>query len=167
MTRGNQTLWTRCPLPRPDSAAVALWAGAPETVAELSVMRRQLRTALLGDGRPGGADDVGRDDVEQDDVERLLLVFEELASNGLRHGRPPVLVTVVATGTGWLLDVTDAAVDHAPAPAVGRDAAAGGLGLYLVARLCSAHGWLVEHDRKHAWAHIDFPAADQPSGSAA
>jgi signal transduction histidine kinase len=89
-------------------------------------------------------------------AERLELVFEELVSNGLRHGGGRVEVTVSATGTGWLLEVVDAAGATPPTPAVDRDAAFGGLGLYLVARLSSAHGWTpAATDRKLVWAHVD------------
>ena len=52
----------------------------------------------------------------------------------------------------WLLDVSDAAVDRPPTPAIDRDAAQGGLGLYLIAQMCSAHGWTVDEERKHVWA---------------
>jgi hypothetical protein len=38
--------------------------------------------------------------------------------------------------------------------AVGRDPAQGGLGLQLVDRLCDSHGWLVDAERKHVWAHL-------------
>ena len=94
-----------------------------------------------------------------DAVEAVLLAFEELASNGLRHGRPPVHVTVTAAGAGWLLEVSDAAADRPPTPAVGRDPVHGGLGLHLVARLCTAHGWIPRNGRKHVWAHV-APTAD-------
>jgi signal transduction histidine kinase len=95
-------------------------------------------------------------------AERLELVFEELVSNGLRHGGGRVEVTVSATGTGWLLEVLDTAGTTPPTPAIGRDAAHGGLGLYLVARLSSDHGWTPNGtDRKLVWAHVDgSPPAD-------
>jgi signal transduction histidine kinase len=97
---------------------------------------------------------VGRPSAEA--AERLELVFEELVSNGLRHGRGRIEVTVTATGTGWLLEVVDGAGSTPPTPAIDRDAALGGLGLYLVARLSSAHGWTpAGADRKLVWAHVD------------
>jgi hypothetical protein len=62
-------------------------------------------------------------------VEQLLLAFEELSSNALRHGRHRVRVEVIAADGFRLLDVSDAAIDQPPLPAVGRDAAYGEWGL--------------------------------------
>jgi len=109
----------------------------------------KLRVALSHGGRPAAATD--------DDLDRLLLAFEELVSNGLRHGRAPVEAAVTTSETGWLLEVSDGAGDSGPVPAVGRDAALGGLGLYLVAQLCGSHGWSTQDDgRKIVWARLDF-----------
>ena len=113
---------------------------------DLAVLRRRLRRDAAAGFAPLGADD--------DDVEWLLLTFEELSSNALKHGHPPARVAVTLTATGWLVDVSDAAPDRPPTPAVGRDAALGGLGLYLVARLCDGHGWLIEDGRKRVWANL-------------
>jgi hypothetical protein len=85
-------------------------------------------------------------------AEQLILAFDELASNALRHGESPVVATVVAGSGGWLLDVSDRAPEVMPAPAVDRDPAQGGLGLHLVARLSVAHGWYVDGSCKHVWA---------------
>ena len=71
-------------------------------------------------------------------------------------------VVVTTTDRGWLIDVSDAATDRPPTLAVGRDAAQGGLGLYLVARLSAAHGWMVQDDRKHVWARIDYASCAAP-----
>jgi signal transduction histidine kinase len=131
----------------------------PAASADLTAHRLQLAAALRGANRPRVADEGA--------VERLLLAFEELASNALRHGRRPVRVEVTAADGFWLLDVSDAAVDHPPTPAVGRDAAHGGMGLYLVASICTAHGWFVEHGRKHAWGCIDYSRAEARDPSAA
>jgi two-component sensor histidine kinase len=138
--------------PPPDVAPGASWRGAPSTAAELTALRGQLHTALRDGPLAIGAD--------ADAVETVLLAFKELASNGLRHGRPPVHVTVIATGAGWLLEVSDAADDRPPTPAVGRDPVHGGLGLHLVARLCTAHGWMSRNGRKHVWAHVAPALAD-------
>jgi signal transduction histidine kinase len=48
------------------------------------------------------------------DLAELLRVFEELASNALRHGRPPVRVVVAPIPIGWLIDVSDTAAEKPP-----------------------------------------------------
>ena len=63
-----------------------------------------------------------------------------------------------ATGAGWLLVVSDASTERPPSPAVDRDPATGGLGLYLVARLATAHGWIAASGRKHVWACLRHAA---------
>jgi anti-sigma regulatory factor (Ser/Thr protein kinase) len=135
--------WT--PQPPPDSStATRTWNWAITRPAQLTSARSQLRADLSPDRLPAGAD--------LDDVDRLLLAFEELASNGLRHGGPPVDVHVAEFPSGWLIDVTDARLDCSPVPAVGRDPALGGLGLHLIARLSARFGWAVVGARKHVWA---------------
>src|SRR3954467_2710391 len=104
----------------------------PVTPADLTAHRKQLAAALHDRARPPGADEGA--------VERLLPVFEELVSNALRHGHAPVRAEVTTFDQFWLIDVTDAAADRPPTPAVGRAAAHGGLGLYLVAHRCGAPG---------------------------
>src|SRR4029453_10036401 len=99
--------------------------------------------AQLPDARAGlrcRVDDFGLADADAA-AERLVLAFDELASNALRHGESPVVATVVAGSGGWLIDVSDRATESMPAPAIGRDPAQGGLGLHMVARLSVAHGW--------------------------
>lgn len=147
----SDPLWPRRSPPAAESADVWVWTGEPATPGELTRLRGRLR-ADLGDGSGPAA-------TRPEEIERLLLVFEELASNGLRHGEPPVRVMVTTVGSGWLLEVSDGSIDRPPEPAVGRDAAAGGLGLYLVARLSAAHGWTSRGGRKHVWAHIEAAPA--------
>jgi anti-sigma regulatory factor (Ser/Thr protein kinase) len=141
------TLWGHRPPPPVHRRATSTWAWELRLIADVTAARARLRAEVTRDAGPAG--------LPEDDVQRLLLSFEELASNGLRHGRGPVRVSVVSTGDGWLVDVSDAAVDRPPTPAIGRDAADGGLGLYLVARLSAAHGWTVRGPRKHVWTLIE------------
>jgi hypothetical protein len=154
----SEALWAQRarPVPGPGASTAGRWE--PATLADPTADRLQLAAALHDGARPGG--------VEEGAVERLLLTFEELASNALRHGRGPVRVTVTTAAGFWLIDVSDAAVDRPPVPAVGRDAARGGLGLYLVARICDAHGWTLDGDRKHVWARIDHARAEAPNAGA-
>lgn len=147
---------TWAPQLRPDqghTATTERWE--PVDLADLTADRRLLTAALHDDGRPAGADEGA--------VERLLLAFEELTSNALRHGRRPVEVTVTTTATCWVLEVSDAAADRPPSPAIGRDPARGGLGLHLVARICDAHGWATDGARKVVWARIDHTPVEARS----
>jgi serine phosphatase RsbU (regulator of sigma subunit)/anti-sigma regulatory factor (Ser/Thr protein kinase) len=147
----DQDLWAQRPPPArtPGSSVLGRWS--PRTPADVTAHRLQLAEAASATARPSA-----------EAAERLELVFEELVSNGVRHGRGQVEVTASATGTGWLLEVVDGAGDTPPTPAIDRDAALGGLGLYLVARLSSAHGWTpTGTGRKLVWAHVaSSPSTD-------
>lgn len=148
----GEPVWGERPPPRASPTdSAAMWDGRPCTAADVTELRLHLREGLEAGASLG--------EVVDDDIEKLLLVFEELTSNGLRHGRAPVQVVVTTTESGWLIDVSDAAVDRPPALAVGRDPAQGGLGLFLAARLSAAHGWAVEGERKHVWARVDYSAS--------
>jgi anti-sigma regulatory factor (Ser/Thr protein kinase) len=114
-------------------------------IAQLPGVRAELRrvtAAAAADEKPGDAD--LRD--------QLILAFDEMASNALRHGGGGVQAAVRTTGDAYLIEVSDQAETAPPSPAVGRDPSEGGLGLYLIAELASAHGWYARHGRKHVWA---------------
>ena len=141
--------WARTPrqAPPPDAHVLGRWS--PTRAADVTAGRMQLGAALHDGSRPAGAVEGG--------VERLLLAFEELVSNAVRHGRSPIEVVVTAIGQCWLLEVTDAAEGTPPIPDQERDAALGGLGLPLVAQLSGAHGWEPLGDgRKVVWARVDY-----------
>jgi hypothetical protein len=149
--RMSEGLWAQRPTVDAGATLAVVWWAEPTSLDELPTLRSRLRAAL-DSGAAAGAEA----------VQWLLLAFEELASNGLRHGRSPVQVVVSDTGHGWLLDVTDTATDSPPRPAVGRDPATGGLGLYMVARLSAAHGWTIDGECKHVWVRIDH-VTDSPA----
>jgi hypothetical protein len=132
--------WPLRPLP---DGRHDVWQWQLGTVGDLPAARAGLRDRLGDDGEPWTEDEA---------AESLVLAFDELASNALRHGAQPVVASVTSGTGGWLLDVSDDAPETMPAPAVGRDPARGGLGLHMVARLSLAHGWYVEGSRKHVWA---------------
>jgi len=142
----STTSWLRRPVPDVNDRALHVWHWELRSSRELTGARMSLRQELLS--ARGGAR------THEDDADLLLLAFEELASNGLRHGRPPVTATVSATPAGWLIDVSDADAGQLPAPAVDRDPAYGGLGLHLVLGLSTTHGWSVHSGRKHVWACV-------------
>ncbi|MBB3674680.1 ATP-binding protein [Modestobacter versicolor] len=138
--------WPQLSLPDVSDRAQREWRWDIDRPAQLTAARTALRDDVSGGAMPAGA--------QPDDVDRLLLAFEELASNGLRHSGHPIVVTVTGCSSGWLIDVSDARPDQPPVPAVDRDPSLGGLGLYLIARLAAAHGWVVAGVRKHVWACI-------------
>ena len=135
--------------PLPDGRG-EVWRWRLTGLDELAAARAALRDLLRGAGRPAEDDDPSS--------EQLVLAFDELASNALRHGERPVVATVVAGSGGWLLDVSDRAPRSMPAPTVDRDPAQGGMGLQLVARLSVAHGWYVDEECKHVWACLPTEA---------
>ena len=153
----SRQLWPLRPLP---DGRGEVWRWDLETVAELPAARSELRDRL---GRVG----LGAADGRQESAgERLVLAFDELASNALRHGEVPVVATVIAGSGGWLLDVSDRAPQHLPEPAVDRDPARGGLGLHLVARMSVAHGWYVDGGAKHVWACLPSSLPDRAGSPA-
>jgi anti-sigma regulatory factor (Ser/Thr protein kinase) len=110
-------------------------------VAELPRVRADLRRHLDAS-----------DPVAVDLRDRLVLALDEMASNALRHGGGRVAAALRATGSGWLIEVSDSASATPPTPAVDRDPSEGGLGLYLIAELATDHGWYVSAGAKHVWA---------------
>ncbi|MGY1834789.1 ATP-binding protein [Blastococcus sp. SYSU DS0510] len=137
--------------PLPDGRG-EVWRWRLRTLAELPAARAGLRSRLR---------DVEQLPADEASGEQLVLAFDELASNALRHGETPVVATVVAGSGGWLLDVSDRAPQAMPAPTVDRDPSEGGMGLQLVARLSVAHGWYVDEDRKHVWACLPTGTGDR------
>ena len=146
----SRQAWPLCPLP---DGRGEVWRWHLGTVAELPGARSGLRSHLSEVGLPDRSDDSA--------AERLVLAFDELASNALRHGEVPVVATVIAGSGGWLLDVSDRAPEHMPEPAVDRDPAHGGMGLHMVARMSVAHGWYVDGRCKHVWACLPTTIEDR------
>lgn len=146
---GRRLSWPLRPLP---DGRGEVWRWQLAALGELPAARAGLRSRL-------GAAGIGLDGGDGAEDE-LVLAFDELASNALRHGEKPVVATVIAGSGGWLLDVSDHAPHAMPAPVVDRDPAHGGMGLQLVARLAVAHGWYVDAGAKHVWACLPT-AADE------
>ena len=138
--------WPHAPVPGTEGSGKQWQVSSP---AQLHHLRSDLRAHLR-------SCDCDRD--EEDPLsERILMVVDELTSNGLRHGFPPVTLRVVATIDSWLVVITDLCTGRYPQLAVGRDRALGGMGLQLVADLTSARGWTVTDGDKRVWALV--PAA--------
>lgn len=148
--------WQRKNLPALARSVDPIWCGRLTCPAQLATARADVRKNLAAHDLPAGT--------SLDDVDRLLLAFEELTSNALRHGGgAPVQASVYASPLGWVLDVIDSAIDRPPTPAVHRDPAHGGMGLHLIARLSAEYGWSLSGAGKHVWACIS-PAVSEPSG---
>jgi anti-sigma regulatory factor (Ser/Thr protein kinase) len=125
----------------PNAEPVLSWE--LRNVAELPQVRAELRRAAAA----ASATEDGADLSDQ-----LILAFDEMASNALRHGGGRVRAAVRATAEAYLIEVSDQAASAPPTPAVGRDPSEGGLGLYLIAELATQHGWYVDNGHKHVWA---------------
>jgi anti-sigma regulatory factor (Ser/Thr protein kinase) len=138
--------------PLPDGRG-EVWRWHLAELAQLPAVRAGLRDRLGEVTSPQDGSDGA--------CEQLILAFDELASNALRHGESPVVATVVAGSGGWLIDVSDRAPKTMPAPVVDRDPAQGGMGLQVVAKLSVAHGWYVDDGAKHVWACLPTDGEDR------
>ncbi len=134
------------PSAAPPSASEAL-AWKLSDIAELPRVRAEMRRFVTA-GQQGLSTQVA------DLLDRLVLALDEMASNALRHGGGDVRAAVRVTPTSWLVDVSDRNSARPPTPAVGRDPSEGGLGLYLIAEMATAHGWCVRDGAKHVWATL-------------
>ena len=139
--RAFPATWINGHLPHADDC----WHWDLRILADLSRVRAQVRSRLAADDSPPTAPD-------SEAAERMLLALDELASNGLRHGRLPVTLRVCPLPAHWLVDVVDAAGETPPRPSPGRPAGQGGHGLFMVAAYATGYGWVAEAGCKHVWA---------------
>ncbi|WP_446218107.1 ATP-binding protein [Micromonospora sp. IBHARD004] len=118
------------------------------TAAELRQLRASLCAALTRYGLAQGE--------ELDEVPGLVvLVATELASNALRHGIPPTIVTLLAADDCFILDVADHDLASVPELAETHPLDSGGRGLLLAQSVSLAVGWYATDDTKNIWA--SFP----------
>ena len=128
---------------RPPDAYRPVRTWVLDSTGELRVLRAEIHevvTGHVGEVLSGGV------------LEKVVLVASELATNALRYGVPPTVVTLQADGVSYLLDVEDRAVELAPVLAGVREHGEGGFGLYLARRLALDVGWYAEAGSKHVWA---------------
>jgi anti-sigma regulatory factor (Ser/Thr protein kinase) len=128
----------------PPPPAVDGWHWTLSQVSELPRVRAQLRRGLAAESNG--------DPAAEELDEAVVLAFDEMASNALRHGGGGVRARVQRTADAWLIEVRDSAAQSPPQPAVGRDPSQGGLGLYLIAEMADAHGWHLTEGQKSVWA---------------
>ncbi|WP_129339321.1 ATP-binding protein [Cellulomonas endophytica] len=84
----------------------------------------------------------------------LVLLASELATNALRHGRPPVVVRLVAARGQHVVDVSDGAPGRVPLVAGPRAPGEGGFGLHLAQGIACGSGWYRTGEEKHVWAAV-------------
>jgi anti-sigma regulatory factor (Ser/Thr protein kinase) len=133
-------------------AAGAVWPSASPPPAAPALTWRLRDVAELPGVRAELRRTASTDAPAADLLDQLILAFDEMASNALRHGGGGVQATVRLTDDAYLIEVSDRAAALPPMPAVGRDPSDGGLGLYLIAEMATEHGWYVEGDAKYVWA---------------
>ena len=130
-----------------------VWSHDLSSIRDLAPARTDLREHLRSAGHTEG-------DALDEVAERILLAADELTSNGVRHGNPPVALALATTPVpgNYLLLVTDRAVERAPTPDPTRDPVDGGLGLIIIATYATAHGWWPDGDTKRVWALLPLAA---------
>ena len=138
----ERTLERRTP---PDSfGTVHCWV--LDSTSQLRGLRAEVCAAIVGRG--GGLRLRGVPGA-------VVLVASELATNALRHGLAPTVVTLCRDERTYLLDVADQAVQVEPVLAERRLPGEGGFGLYLARRLALDVGWYADGDMKHVWATFE------------
>jgi anti-sigma regulatory factor (Ser/Thr protein kinase) len=130
----------------PPAADQELFRSVLGEASQLRSLRAALQQAVIG----------------QDLAERVTLAATELASNALRHGRPPAVVTLQRSDGHLVVDVLDNDPGSAPDVDERRPAGAGGLGLVLIERLAQQVGWYGTAAGKGVWATF---ALDDPGES--
>ncbi|MGW5667585.1 ATP-binding protein [Micromonospora sp. NPDC003776] len=134
--------------PPPQATELERWV--LDTPEELRDLRASLRDALARHGLVQGE--------ELDEVPHLVvLVATELASNALRHGRPPTIVTLLRTDDCFLLDVGDHDVSTVPELTDIHPLDSGGRGLFLAQSVSLAVGWYGTGETKNIWASFPRP----------
>jgi anti-sigma regulatory factor (Ser/Thr protein kinase) len=136
-------VWPAAPVPTEDGD---VWRWELPTVHDASRVRMDLRARLAHPSLAARSTEDAR--------EGLLLVFEELASNALRHGGGAVEARITAVSSGWVVVLTDGSPDAPPRPEIDRDPAFGGMGLPMVAQLSVDFGWCSDPDCKRVWARL-------------
>ncbi|WP_235462935.1 SpoIIE family protein phosphatase [Frankia sp. BMG5.23] len=136
-------------LPVEPTAAAALLDVTFDGAASLRAVRAQARLAL--ENAP----------LASEVVDTIVLVLSELASNAVRHGRPPLSVRLRLLGDRAVVEVADGGGRvlrrrHAAA----EDEAGRGLG--LVSQLAVRHGVRPVPDGKAVWAEIDLTGTTPP-----
>lgn len=122
---------------------------------QLGGLRNHLNERLAAEGF--ASSDVAKPDAPS----KIVLIASELATNALRHGRPPTIVRLHRMGAAFLLEVTDHDEATVPHFAGERAVGDGGLGMHLARAMSLAVGWYGGDGSKTVWATFD--AAGSPA----
>jgi anti-sigma regulatory factor (Ser/Thr protein kinase) len=105
------------------------------------------------------ADDLGRRGIPESAADDLVLIASELAANAIRHGRPPVLLTVDYSADRVRLTVSNHGDSPEPRVLEASPDAGHGRGLAMVAAISTDSGWERDGDRLDVWAEVRLTAA--------
>ena len=116
-----------------------------DSVRDLRGLRRDLASRAADAGLPAGSEPA---------LEDFLLAVDEMTTNALRHGRPPVDLRLWADDQRLVCTVTDRGAGMQDpfigyGPAHGDDLSLGGMGLWLARQLCDHVDITVSEDGVH------------------
>ncbi|MER7330495.1 MULTISPECIES: ATP-binding protein [unclassified Micromonospora] len=140
--------------PPPQAVELRRWTLSEGT--DLRGLRASLHEELTGDV-------LGEGEALEEVPELVALIATELATNALRHGRPPTIVRLLATDDYLILDVADHDLGSLPELADTQSEGAGGRGLQLARALSLDVGWYATATTKNIWA--SFPRTARLSGA--
>lgn len=87
-------------------------------------------------------------------IDDAQLLTSELVTNAVRYARGPIVVRAALRDGFVRLEVSDAAVDAAPAPRVAAPNDEGGRGMELVDKLSARWGWQIDAQAKVVWLDL-------------
>ncbi|MFF5175926.1 ATP-binding protein [Micromonospora sp. NPDC000089] len=129
--------------PPPQATELRRWELADP--ADLRGLRASLQKELAGEHG-----DAAEELAETPDL--VVLVATELATNALKHGRPPTIVRLLVAEDRFILDVADHDLSTVPELADTRPLGAGGRGLQIAMAVSLDVGWYATETTKNIWA---------------
>ncbi|MGC5016981.1 ATP-binding protein [Micromonospora sp. DT47] len=131
--------------PPPQATELRRWELAEP--AHLRALRASLHEELTGAAPVAG-------EKLAEVPELVVLVATELATNALKHGRPPTIVRLLIADDSFLLDVADHDLSTIPEQADTRPLGAGGRGLQIAMAVSLDVGWYATESTKNIWASV-------------
>ena len=102
------------------------------------------------------AAELERASVDDEIVEDTVLVASELAANAVRHGAPPVTLTLEQRGDRVRVSVRDRGSGTDPRVPAPSDTAGSGRGLAMIQQISVDHGWDRLEDGLIVWAELEL-----------